>query len=303
MGQGEWGRSPSACEPAVRGGGEERSPGRSARGQDGQGPLEPAAALGSRGRCGPQLLGKSLHRLRLVRSGPREPAHRGRGDRPALAALRSSSSAAGSRSAPPLGRQLAAGCGRGGDLWPSSRRRPRAGTGPQVEAPREVGPPPAAVGRGGPSAGPLPPRPAGLSLPSSDAPPPSPSPRRGQQRDGPQRPRSRTPQRAPHSRHAAHGLRRVSRVAALRATEASRASPARSALPAGRLAPVGQAPRGGDCFLPGAPGVGGDRCWGAGFPTGVAEGQANARGWVRSPGANVVTKGPLLGLWSDSGHL
>lgn len=34
---------------------------------------------------------------------------------------------------------------------------------------------------------------------------------------------------------------------------------------------------------------------------GVAEGQSNGRRWVRSPGAKVVTKGPLLGLWSGGG--
>lgn len=141
MGQGELGRwrgGRSSAARSLRGvrasrAGEERSSGRRARSLDGPGPLKQAAVWESGGAVVRSSSGKVCTGFSWCAAGCWSPSTNcGRGDRPApgpLLLLRSPG-----RRAPPLRPRLAAGCGRGGDLW-LAPRRPQAGTDPQVEAP------------------------------------------------------------------------------------------------------------------------------------------------------------------------
>lgn len=102
------------------------------------------SGLGKRGRYAPQLRGESLHGVQFLRGGPPEAKHCGRGDRPApspLFLLRIGAAARRPSAADWL--RAAAGAGTCG-----LRRcgRPRAGTGPQVEAPRGGGSAPGSPG-------------------------------------------------------------------------------------------------------------------------------------------------------------
>lgn len=111
---------------------------------------------GKRGRCGPQLLGETLHGVQFVRRGPPEPKDCGRGDRPAPSPLLLLCSR-GRRAArrPFAANWLRAAAGAG--TWGRRRGAPGRGPARRWKRPGEAGPPPAAVGRGGLSARSLPP--------------------------------------------------------------------------------------------------------------------------------------------------
>lgn len=139
LGRGRGGRGTTAFRRALARGflasraGEERSSGRNARSLDGPGSLKRAAAWENGGRCGPQLLRKSLHGIQLVRSGPLEPKHCGRGERPApgpllLLLLRSPGPPRAAPS-PPTGCGLRPGRGPVAVVAaPSGRDRPAGGS-------------------------------------------------------------------------------------------------------------------------------------------------------------------------------